>query len=153
MASWLARRSVSERRLLVLAALLGFAALIQHWYTIAEGIQTRFAADVRSYQAMAQAAPHFPAGKILQPFAERFPFHWLVGVTSDAGVSLDLVYRVASLACLLAIVLTVHATVSQLGLAVSEYGLAMAALVATRAVRTARTAPVFLPRVLIRTIR
>ena len=131
MPTWLARRSASEQRLLVLAALLGFAALIQHWYTIAEGISTHFAADVRSYEAMARAAPHFPTTKILQPFAERFPFHWLVGVTSDAGVSLDLVYRVASIACLLGVVFTVHATLSRLGLALSEYGLAMAALVAS----------------------
>jgi hypothetical protein len=130
-ASWLARRSVSERRLLVLAALLGFAALIQHWYTIADGIQTRFAADVRSYKAMAEAAPHFPASRILQPFAERFPFHWLVGVTSNAGVSVDLAYRGGSLLCLLAVVATVHATVSRLGLTLSEYGLTMAALVAS----------------------
>ena len=122
---------MSERRLLVIAALLGFAAAIQHWYTIAEGIQTRFAADVGSYQAMARAAPHFPTARILQPFAERFPFHWLVGVLSGTGASLELVYRLASLACLLAIVLTVHATLTRLGLSLSEYALAMAALAAS----------------------
>jgi len=130
-ASWLARRSVSERRFVVLAALLGFTAAIQHWYTITGGIQARFAFDVRSYETMARAAPHFPATRILQPFAERFPFHWLVGEISHVGVRLDLVYRVASLACLLAIVATVHATLSQLRLTLAEYGLAIAALVAS----------------------
>jgi hypothetical protein len=129
--AWVARRSAAERRLLVLAALLAFGAAIQHWYSVAEGIQTRFAADVRSYETIARAAPSFPSTGVLQPFAERFPVHWLAGEVSNAGVSLEVVYRIGSLACLLAIALVVSAALARLGLAPEEHALALAALVAS----------------------
>src|SRR5438876_10816993 len=54
--SWLARRSEADRRLLVLTALLAFAAAAQHWYSIADGIRGEFAHDVSSYLVVANAA-------------------------------------------------------------------------------------------------
>jgi hypothetical protein len=129
--SWLARRSEADRRLLLLAALLALAAGVQHWYSIADGIRVQFAHDVSSYLVIANAAPSLPATKVLQPFAERIPVHWLVGVISNAGVSVDIVYRVGMFACLLAIVLAVHCVLTQIGLQTAEYGLAITALVAS----------------------
>ncbi len=131
MPSWLARRSEADRRLLVLIALLTLAAAVQHWYTIADGIRVQFAHDVSSYLVIARAAPSLPTTGVLQPFAERIPVHWVVGVISNAGISLDLVYRVGMFACLFAIVFAVHATLTAIGLSTDEYGLAMAALVAS----------------------
>ena len=129
--SWLARRSETDRRLLIVAALLAFAAAVQHWYSIADGIRVQFAHDVSSYLVIAHAAPSLPTEKVLQPFAERIPVHWVVGVISNTGVSLDIVYRIGMLACLLGIVLAVHGTLSRIGLDTAEYTLAMAALVAS----------------------
>ena len=129
--SWLARRSEADQRLLVLAALLAFAAVVQHWYSIADGIRVQFAHDVSSYLVIANAAPSLPTTPVLQPFAERIPVHWLVGVVSNAGVSLDLVYRIGMFACLLAIVVAVHSVLIRIGLQTAEYGLAMAALAAS----------------------
>jgi hypothetical protein len=86
---------------------------------------------VSSYLVIANAAPSLPTTKVLQPFAERIPVHWLVGVISNAGVSLDVVYRVGMFACLLTMVLAVHGTLTRIGLQTAEYGLAMAALVAS----------------------
>jgi hypothetical protein len=129
--SWLARRSAADRRLIVLTALLAFAAAIQHWYSIADGIRVQFAHDVESYLFIARAAPSLPTAPVLQPFAERIPVHWLVGVVSDAGVSLDSVYRIAMIACLLGVVFSVHGVLTRLGLQTSEYALAIAALVAS----------------------
>lgn len=131
MPSWLARRSEADRRLIVLAALLTLAAAVQHWYSIADGIRVQFAHDVSSYLVIANAAPSLPTTQVLQPFAERIPVHWTVGVISNAGISVDLVYRVGMLACLLAIVLAVHDVLIRLDLRAAEYGLAMAALVAS----------------------
>lgn len=131
MPSWLARRSAADRRLLVLVALLALAAAVQHWYSIADGIRVQFAHDVSSYLVIASAAPSLPTTKVLQPFAERIPVHWVVGVVSNAGISTGLVYRVGMLACLLAIVFAVHDVLARIGLQTAEYGLAMAALVAS----------------------
>ena len=131
MPSWLARRSEADRRLLVLVALLALAAAVQHWYSIADGIRVQFAHDVSSYLVIAHAAPSLPTEEVLQPFAERIPVHWLVGVVSNAGISLDVVYRVGMFACLLAIVFAVHATLTRIGLQTAEYGLAIAAFVAS----------------------
>ena len=131
MSSWLARRSEADRRLLVLTALLALAAAVQHWYSIADGIRVQFAHDVSSYLVIANAAPSLPTTKVLQPFAERIPVHWLVGVISNAGVSLDVVYRIGMFACLLAIVLAVHGSLTRIGLQTAEYALAMAALAAS----------------------
>ena len=131
MPSWLARRSEADRRLLVLTALLALAAAVQHWYSIADGIRVQFAHDVSSYLVIARAAPSLPTEKVLQPFAERIPVHWLVGVISNAGVSLDIVYRIGMLTCLLGIVLAVHGTLTRIELKTAEYGLAIAALVAS----------------------
>ena len=131
MRSWPARRSAADRRLLVLAGLLAVAAAVQHWYSIADGIRVQFAHDASSYVVIARAAPSLPSTPILQPFAERIPVHWAVGVVSNAGVSLDLVYRLAMFACLLGIVLTVHRTLVEIGLDLREYALAIAVLVAS----------------------
>ena len=129
--SWLARRSEADRRLLILAALLALAAAVQHWYSIAAGIRVQFAYDVSSYLVIENAAPSLPTAKVLQPFAERIPVHWLVGVISNAGVSADVAYRIGMFAVLLATVLAVHGTLLRIGLQVAEYGLAIAALVAS----------------------
>ena len=131
MPSWLARRSEADRRLLFLVALLALAAAVQHWYSIADGIRVQFAHDVSSYLVIAKAAPSLPTTPVLQPFAERIPIHWLVGVISNAGVSLDVVYRIGMFACLLAIVFTVHRVLTEIGLETAEYVLAAAALAAS----------------------
>ncbi len=129
--SWLARRSEADRRVLVLAALLGLAAAVQHWYSIADGIRVQFAHDAGSYLVIARAAPQLPTTPLLQPFAERIPVHWLVGVVSDTGVSLEVGYRVGMLACLIAIALAISGALVRLQLQTSEYGLAVAALAAS----------------------
>jgi hypothetical protein len=129
--SWLARRSDADRRLLVVFGLLALAAAVQHWYSVADGIRVQFAHDVSSYLVIAYAAPSLPTTPVLQPFAERIPVHWVVGVISNAGVSVGLVYRVGMIACLLGVVFAVHATLTLIDLRTGEYALAMAALAAS----------------------
>ncbi len=114
-----------------LAAWGAFLLATQRWPSWGEGIRLQFAADASSYEAVARAAPAFPQQRILRPFAERFPAHWLVGVVSDAGVPLHLAYRIGTTLCVALTLLATHLALRRLGLGGRAHAVALGALAAS----------------------
>jgi hypothetical protein len=91
-----------------------------------------YAADVTSYERIANAAPGLPSSPLPAQHAQRFPAHWLVGtVSSLTGMNLHEVYRVASVLCLLATVLVMHRAFVALRLGLGPYALCVGVLVAS----------------------
>lgn len=123
------------RRLTPLAVLGLWSALalvVQRWATIADGIREQYAFDVTFYEVIARAAPSFPDERVLRPYAERFPAHWLVGSVSDlTGASLETVYRVVGLACVAAAVVATHAAIRSLRLDARAHAVALGVLAAS----------------------
>jgi hypothetical protein len=121
-----------DPRTAVLGLWLVFTLSVQRWPSWVEGIRVQFAADTRSYEEIARAAPSLPATHILRPFAERFPTHWSVGVISDlTGVPLHLVYRIASVVCVVLVIAVVHLALVRVGLDVRSHAVALGALAAS----------------------
>ena len=108
------------------------ALLLQRWWSWEGAIRAQFAADMRSYERIARAAPSFPDQHVLRPFAERFPVHWLIGsLANGLDVSLHGTYRVADLFVLALLVWTVHLVLTRLRLDLRPYVVAMGVLVAS----------------------
>ena len=81
---------------------------------------------------ISRAAPSFPDERVLRPYAERFPAHWLVGTLADlTGASLESVYRVASIAFVAAAVVLTHAAIRTLGLDARAHAVALGLLAAS----------------------
>ena len=123
------------RRLTPLAVLGLWSALalfVQRWASIADGIREQYAYDVRYYEVIARAAPSFPDERVLRPYAERFPAHWLVGSVSElTGASLENVYRVASIVFVAAALVLTHAAIRSLGLGTRAHAVALGLLAAS----------------------
>jgi hypothetical protein len=123
------------RRLTPLAVLGLWSALalvVQRWATIADGIREQYAFDVSYYQVIARAAPSFPDERVLRPYAERFPAHWLVGTLADlTGASLESVYRVVGFAFVAAAVVATHAAIRTLRLDPRGHAVALGLLAAS----------------------
>jgi hypothetical protein len=132
-----------ERREAARPYLLGLSLLVvvlavQRWVSWSDAIRgglrgdTGFGSDMRFYEKIARAAPSFPDGHMLRPYAERFPVHWLVGVTGDAtGAGLHPLYCVSELVCLAVVLAVVYGVLAPLGLGASEQVLALGVLAAS----------------------
>jgi hypothetical protein len=108
------------------------ALVVQRWASIADGVRDGYAVDVTSYLVIAEAAPSLPEGGIVRPFAERFPVHWLIGTASDVtGLGLESVYRLASVACVGAILAVTHLAIRAQRLPAREHALALGVLAAS----------------------
>src|SRR5262249_39013396 len=104
----------------------------QAWPSWEAGIRGRFAADVVSYEQIARAAPGLPSQPLPQQHAERFPVHWTGGVISDAtGAGLHLVYRVVTIALLLALIAVVVDALQRLKLDLRARAVLVGVLVAS----------------------
>jgi hypothetical protein len=124
--------TVRTTRLLVLLGWTAFAVAVQRWFSIADGIRLQFAADSGFYRAIARAAPGFVDEAVLRAYAQRFAPHWLVGVVADAtGLSLEAVYRAATVLVLAGALLLLHATLVRIGLEARPYALAVGVLAAS----------------------
>jgi hypothetical protein len=123
------------RRLTPLAVLGLWSALalvVQRWATIADGIREQYAFDVSYYEVIARAAPSFPDERVLRPYAERFPAHWLVGTLADlTGASLQSVYRVVGFVFVAAAVVATHAAIRTLRLDPRAHAVALGLLAAS----------------------
>ena len=116
----------------VLGGWIVAVAASQAWLSWGTGIRQRFSSDVVSYEAIARAAPGLPAsGSIATQHAQRFPGHWLVGtIASETGANLHVLYRVASVLCLLGVGLVMSRAFVRLGLETGAFALSIG-LVAT----------------------
>ena len=123
------------RRLTPLVVLGLWSALglaVQRWAGIADGIREQYAYDVRFYEVIARAAPSLPDQRVLRPYAERFPAHWLVGTLADAtGASLESVYRVVGFAFVAVAVVATHAAIRTLRLPPRAHAVALGLLAAS----------------------
>jgi hypothetical protein len=84
---------------MVLAAsvLLGFLAATNRWRDWGASLSLVQANDERDYRAIALAAPHLPSAKLQNQHAQRFVFHYLIGLLGRP-FSVDGVYAVATVA-------------------------------------------------------
>ena len=104
----------------------------QAWPSWSAGIRELFSADVTSYERIAAAAPGLPSSPLPAQHAERFPAYWAVGTIHHlTGGDLHTVYRVASMACLLAILLVMHRVLVDLGLDPGSYCLCLGVVAAS----------------------
>jgi hypothetical protein len=115
----------AELRPFVLVGWIVLVLASQAWPTWGTGIRQLFASDVVSYEAIANAAPELPSASIAAQHAQRFPVHWLVGtIASTAAVNLHVVYRLASVLCLLGVLLVMFRIFVAIGLGVPAFTIA-----------------------------
>jgi hypothetical protein len=81
--------------LLLTAGLLGFLAATNRWRDWDASLALVQANDERDYRAIASAAPHFPSPTLQNQHAQRFVFHYLIGLLGRV-FSVDGVYAVAT---------------------------------------------------------
>jgi hypothetical protein len=131
------RRQAARPYLLGLGLLVVAVLAVQRWVSWGDAVRagvrdTGFGADMRFYEVIARAAPSFPDRHVLRPYAERFPVHWLIGVTGDAtGAGLHPLYRVAELVVLALVLVVVGLVLARVQLEPSGQVLALGALVAS----------------------
>lgn len=119
------------RPLAALAALAVLLAATNEWTGWEEGIRLLEASDVRSYEAIAAAAPGLPDGDLPAQHARRFVPHWTLGAAADAtGADVHALYRVAWGLLVAAIVAGLHLVLVRLGADRWQYWAAMGLLVA-----------------------
>jgi hypothetical protein len=95
-----------------LAAVAATQAFPSWHRQIADG----FASDVRSYSAIARAAPSFPSAHLAAQYAQRWLPNWLAGaIAKVTHVPLHDVYRTLSLMCLIAVLVAVDHAVTRRG--------------------------------------
>lgn len=122
---------MTTRLLAALAALAALLAATNEWTSWDEGIRLLEASDVRSYEAIAAAAPGLPDQDLPAQHARRFAPHWALGSAADAtGIDVHLLYRVAWGLLVIAIVAALHVTLARLRVGREAYWLAMVLLVA-----------------------
>ena len=128
----LGAETVSLReRVGVVGLWLAFVWLTTHWYSWQRTIDLLFGSDMKEYERIARAAPHFPHHALPSQHAARFVPHYLIGLISDAlGVGDRTVYYAAAIVLLLALLVVVDRTIAPLGLSLGVYALCMGALVA-----------------------
>lgn len=134
----LERRKAARPYLIGLGVLVAAVLGVQRWVSWDDAVRgglrgdTGFGADMRFYEVIARAAPSFPDRHVLRPYAERFPVHWLVGVTGDAtGAGLHPLYRVAELIVLALVLVIVGLVLARVRLDASGQVLALGALAAS----------------------
>jgi hypothetical protein len=65
--------------------LLGFVAATNRWISWNAGFRLLLPHDEADYRVIASSAPHLPSVKLPEQHAQRFPFHYLVGILAHAG--------------------------------------------------------------------
>jgi hypothetical protein len=114
--------------ILISAVLVGFIAATNRWLDWDDSLNLLSARDEFDYRAIADAAPHFPTTTLQNQHAQRFAFHYLLGLISRAlETNVDHVYLVAT-------VLTVLAAVGVLMYVLRTIGLSSGAAVLCLAV-------------------
>ena len=122
---------MTTRLLAALAALVVLLAATNEWTSWDEGIRLLEASDVRSYEAIAAAAPGLPDDDLPAQHARRFVPHWALGSAAEAtGIGVHALYRVAWGLLVIAIVAALHLTLARLRVGREAYWLAMGLLVA-----------------------
>jgi hypothetical protein len=127
-------RRAGERdiRLLITAAWIAVVVATQAWPSWETGIRQLFASDVASYERIAAAAPGLPSSSLATQHAQRFPAHWVTGtVASVTDANLHDVYRVASVLCLLAVVLVMYRVFANMVLGACAFAISMGLVVAS----------------------
>lgn len=92
--------------ILIAALLVGFIAATNRWLDWDQSLNLVSARDEFDYRAIAQAAPHFPTVQLQNQHAQRFAFHYLIGLIGHGfRTNVDHVYAVATVAVVIAVVL------------------------------------------------
>lgn len=99
----------------VVALVLAFLAATNRWMSFSHGFVYARANDEGAYLKIAHAAPSLLSQRIADQHAQRWPVHWMVGTIADlGGWQVEIVYRYAAIALVLAACLTLAAVLIRL---------------------------------------
>lgn len=119
-----------RREIGVVAGLLAFVAATNRWIGFQAGFRLLQAHDETDFHAIAVAAPHLPTAKLQEQHAQRFPFHYVIGlIASGLGLNVDTVYRIAMLLTAVALCGLLAAIVTRIGVTLPIFATCMAAFV------------------------
>jgi hypothetical protein len=114
----------------IAAALLAVVAATNRWVSWAEGFRLLNPLDERSYIAIARAAPHLPKRKLPQEHAQRFVFHYLIGlIAHGVGLAPEKLYLVAAVLVMLVLVGLMALVLRQLEIGTSAFAICLAVFV------------------------
>jgi hypothetical protein len=114
----------------IAAALLAVLAATNRWVSWAEGFRLLNPLDERSYIAIARAAPHLPSRKLPQEHAQRFPFHYLIGlIAHGVGLAPEKTYLVATVLVMIVLVGLVALALQQVELGTSAFAICLGVFV------------------------
>jgi hypothetical protein len=89
----------------VSVVLVSFIAATNRWLDWDNSLNLLSARDEFDYRAIATAAPHLPSRQLQNQHAQRFAFHYLIGLIARAvGTNVDHVYLVVTLVTVIAVV-------------------------------------------------
>lgn len=96
--------------------LLGFVAATNRWMSWDAGFRLLLPHDEADYRIIASAAPRLPSVRLPEQHAQRFPFHYVVGLVAHAfGIPVDSVYTGAMILVAVLLVLLLSTVLTTIG--------------------------------------
>ena len=111
------------------ALLLGFVAATNRWLNWAHSLALVSAHDEIDYRTIALAAPSFPSVQLQNQHAQRFAFHYLIGLVARVVSDVDRVYAVATVLAVIAIVIVLMGVLRLIGLSTGAAVLCLAVFI------------------------
>jgi hypothetical protein len=110
-----------------IGTMLTWLAATNHWMSWARALRHAHANDEPAYLVMARAFPGFPAERIADQHAQRWPVHWAVGGLADlTGTAPEAAYRLVALALALGVCFALAAVLIRVGATTAVGAIALA---------------------------
>lgn len=117
-------------RLGIATAMLAVVVATNRWVSWETGFRLVLPLDEIDYRAIARAAPHLPAHKLAAQHAQRFPFHYLIGlIAHGVGLRVESAYLVATLLAIVLLTGMVALTVAEIGLDLRGFAICLGAFI------------------------
>jgi hypothetical protein len=111
------------------AVMLGFVAATNRWLDWAHSLRLVSAHDEVDYRAIALAAPSFPSVKLQNQHAQRFVFHYLIGLVARVISDVDHLYAVVTVLAVIAIIFALMRVLALIGLSTAAAVLCLAVFI------------------------
>jgi hypothetical protein len=122
----LGRLTPPPARLAVVAGLLAILAATNRWLSWTAGFRLLLAHDEADYRLIAQAAPGLPTQRLSEQHAQRFPFHYLVGLIANAAsLKVEWVYAVGVVVVVLGLCVVLSAVIAQVQVSTPVFAVCM----------------------------
>lgn len=113
-----------------MAGLLAFLAATNRWMSWVAGYRLLLAHDEIDYRAIARAAPNLPSAKLPEQHAQRFAFHYVIGlIAHSAEVRVESVYAIGVIAVAFALCLVLALILARIGVSTSVFAVCMAVFI------------------------